>query len=157
MSTTKRPSLLSKTRTVAAAIRSPCGEYFAAVTQPSWCGRQTTRLRVAMSQTAAVVLQKDATTSRVESGEKSTALTVLWSFLCVKTFWHVFASHIISSPPRVPAAIHLPSFETARHRTSFATIIATGSPSSTCHTRIPWSSPLTRCLPFAENSTASIR
>ena len=35
MSANKRPSLLSQTRTqaVAGAIRSPCGEYFAAITQ----------------------------------------------------------------------------------------------------------------------------
>ena len=56
----KRPSLLSQTRTnlslPAVAIRSPCGEYFAAITQApnsyQWSVR--TRSRVAMSQMAAV-------------------------------------------------------------------------------------------------------
>ena len=57
MCPSKRPLLLSQTRTesgVAVAIRSPCGEYLAAVTQPPWRS-VCTRLRVAMSQTEAVL------------------------------------------------------------------------------------------------------
>ena len=73
MSTSKRPSVLSQTRTdlsVAVASRSPCGEYFAALTQPSWSS-VSTFLRAAKSQTVAVPLF-EAVTSRVESSEKST-------------------------------------------------------------------------------------
>ena len=76
MSTSKRPSLLSQTRTewrVAVAIRSPCGEYLAALTKSAWSSVRT-RWRVAMSQMEAVLLC-DAETSRVELGEKSTPMT----------------------------------------------------------------------------------
>ena len=80
MSASKRPSL-SQTRMesgVAVAIRSPCGEYLAALTQ-SLCWSVCTRLRVAMSEMVAVRLSH-AETSRVESGEKSTPLM---SFVCL--------------------------------------------------------------------------
>jgi hypothetical protein len=103
MSTSKRPSLLSQTRTdlpVAVAMRLPCGEYLAARTELPWASVRT-RLRVAMSQMVAILLS-DAETSRVESGEKSTPLTV-GSFLCEKTSLCVFASHTITLPQYVPA------------------------------------------------------
>ena len=73
MCTRKRPLLLSQTpieRAVAVAILSPCGEYFAALTESLW-SRGSTFLRAAKSQTVAVPLL-DAETRRVESGEKST-------------------------------------------------------------------------------------
>ena len=75
MCLSKRPSLLSQTRTessVAVAIRSPCGEYLAAHTHSVWPSA-CTRLPVAMSKMEAVT--SDTKTSRVESGEKSTPLT----------------------------------------------------------------------------------
>ena len=156
MSTSKRPSLLSQTRTesgVAVAIRSPCGEYLAAVTESPWAS-VCTRSRVAMSQMV------DAETSRAESGEKSTPMTSWKSSLCEMTFLYVFASHTITSPQRVPAAIHRPSLDTARHWTRSASIVAICLPSPTRHTRISStssssdSSPLKRYLPFAENVTA---
>ena len=71
----KRPSLLSQSRTeceLAVAIRSPCGEYLAALTPlPYPWSSVCSRFRDAMSQIVAVPLY-DAETSRVESGEKST-------------------------------------------------------------------------------------
>ena len=76
MCLSKRPSLLSQTRTelrVAFAILSPCGEYLAANTQLPWSS-VCTRWPVAMSQMEAFP-ESDAETSRVESGEKSTPLT----------------------------------------------------------------------------------
>ena len=84
MSMSKQPSLLSQTRTksrVAVAIRSPCGEYLAAITHFTWWCDPTefpwwsvcTRSRVSMSQMVAVSLS-DAETRRVESGEKSTPI-----------------------------------------------------------------------------------
>ena len=75
MCLSKWPSLLSQTRTeswVAVAIRSPCGEYLAALTESQWSSA-CTRSRVAMSQMEAVSLN-NAVTSRVESGEKSSPL-----------------------------------------------------------------------------------
>ena len=85
ISTSTRPSLLSQTRMdsrVAVAIRLPCSEYFAAITQPSWSS-VSTFLRAATSQMVAVYVCRadasDACTSRVESGEKSTARTWIFS------------------------------------------------------------------------------
>ena len=133
MSMSKRPSLLSQTRTevsVAVAIRSPCGEYLAAFTQFPWSS-VCTRLRVAMSQMVTFQLS-DAETSRVESGERSTPLMVRSSALCQMTLSYVLASHAITSPELVPAAIHLPSLDTARHQT-FASTVAICWPSSTRH------------------------
>ena len=161
MSTSERPSLLSQTRTdlrVAVAIRSPSGEYFAATTgtQSSWW-RVSTRWRVAMSQTVAVRLN-DATRSRVgvaESGEKSTPEMSSVSSQYEKTSSDVFASQTNTSPESVPAAIHLPSFDTARHWTPAAAIVAICLPSSILHTPSP-SPPPTRYSPFAVNVTAFI-
>ena len=69
----KLPLSLSQSRTkflVAVTIRSPCGEYLAAlITSP--CSSICTFLRVAMSQMEAVPLL-DAETRRDESSEKST-------------------------------------------------------------------------------------
>ena len=130
MCTSKRPPT-SQTRTesqVEVAIRSPRGEYFAALTISSWSSVRTF-LRVATSQTVAVRLC-DAVTSRVESGEKSTPKMVCTSSLCMKTFSNVFASHMITSPQVVPAAIHLPSFDTARQGTSRDANVAICLPSS---------------------------
>ena len=155
MSVSNRPSLLSQTRTeskVAVAIRSPCGEYFAALTQYSWS--VNTFLRAATSQMAVGFF--DAVTSRVESGEKSTPrIESGRSSLCVKTCSNVFVSHKIASPQSVPAAIHLPSCETARERTSRAAIVAICLQSSTRHTLCP-SPPPTIYSPFAVNVTARI-
>ena len=115
MSKCQWPSLLSQTRTeekVAVAIRSPSGEYFTALSEfecPSVC----TFLPSARSQTMAVLLTI-AATSRVESGEKSTPRTVSSFSLNVQTFSYVFESHTCSSPPYVPAAVQLPSLDTAR-------------------------------------------
>ena len=157
MSTSKRPSLLSQTRTesgVAVAIRSPRGEYLAALSEPTWPS-VCTRLRVAMSQMV-VVPFSDAKTSRDESGDKSTPLILPLS-LCEKTFSYVLASHTNTSPRNVPAAIHLPSLDTARHMTLSASIFAICLPSSTRHTRTPMLSPVKRYSPLAENVTADTR
>jgi len=153
ISTSKRPSLLSQTRTdpcrVAVAIRSPCGEYFAAITRPpSRWSSVCTCSRVAMSQTTAVWFD-DTETSRVESGEKSTPRIPPES-LCARTCSCVFASHTSVSPEDVPAAIHLPSFETARHRTSLASIVAICLPSFTRHTPTLRQSQPARYSPSAE-------
>ena len=153
MCTSKWPLLLSQTRTeslVAVAIRSPCGEYFATVVP---CLSVSTFLRVRTSQMEGPMRWSFfPTTSRVESGEKSTARMSLAS-LCVKTFSNVSASHTDTSPSSVPAAIHLPSFDTARERTPRAAIVAICLPSSTRHTPSP-SPPPTIYSPFAENATA---
>lgn len=99
-----------------------------------------------------------AATSRVESGEKSTAVTMVGgnSSQCSKTCSYVSASQTITLPNPVPAAIHLPSVETARHRTSPAFHAAIRLPSCTRHTQTPSESPATRWLPFAVNVTAFI-
>jgi hypothetical protein len=136
-------------------MRSPCGEYLAACTISPWSS-VCTRLRVAMSQMEAVRLS-DAETSRVESGEKSTPF-IPYS-LCEKTLSYVFASHTNTSSPLylpVPAAIHLPSLDTARQVTSRTAIVAICLPSSTPHTPTPPSPPLKRYSPFAENVTEDI-
>jgi hypothetical protein len=52
------------------------------------------------------------------------------------------------------AAIHPPSWDTARHRTCFAPNVVSCLPSSTRHTRAEPTSPLTRYLPFTEKVTA---
>lgn len=108
-------------------------------------------LPVKMSQTVAVY-SADVETSCVESGEKSMALTQSPS-VCSKTCSYVVASQTITSW-RVPAAIHFPSVNTARHRTSTAFMVAISFPSSTRPTRTPVLSLLTTCSPFAENTTA---
>ena len=154
MSTSKRPSLLSQTRTdgskVAVAIRSPCGEYFAAITQ-SWWSSVSARSRAAMSQTLAVRFF-DAVTNRVESGEKSTP-TVSWKpSSCEKTCSNVFASHTNAWPLFVPAAIHLPSLDTARERTFHAFMVTIRVPCSTRHTPCP-SPPPTIYSQFTANAT----
>ena len=137
------------------AIRSPCGEYLAATTPWWWWSGPITCLRAAKSQIEAVQLL-DAVTSRVESGEKSTALTMLLLSLRVKILPYVCPSHTFTLPSSVPAAIHLPSLETAIDRTSYAAIVPTSLPSATRHTRTALSSPLTRYSPFAENVTTHI-
>ena len=70
------------------------------------------------------------------------------------TFSYVSASHTNTEPEPVPAAIHLPSLGTARHRTSSASesSVAISFPSSTRHTRILFP-PLKRYSLFAENVT----
>ena len=150
MCTSKRPSLLSQTRTesrVAVAIRSPCGEYFATLVP---CLSVSTFLPVGTSQTT--VALNVPTRSRVE---KSTA-KMLWSFLSEKTFSNVSVSQTDTSPLPVFAAIHLPSCETARHWTSRAAIVAICLPSSTRHTPSPLAPPPTIYSPFAVNATACI-
>jgi hypothetical protein len=124
-----------------------------ALTKFSWWS-VCTCLRVAMSQMEAVLLL-DAETSRDESGEKSTPLTSS-SPSCEKTFSYVFASHTTTLPHHVPAVIHLPSLDTARHWTFPVDIDAICLPSSTRHIRTPPASPLTRCSPFAANATADM-
>ena len=108
-----------------------------------------------MSQMEAVLLL-DAETSRVESGEKSTPLMLLESSQCSKTCLCVFASHIKTLPQSVPAAIHLPSLDTARQLTALNVfILAAYVPSSTRHTRTPPRPPLKRYSPSTENVTVS--
>ena len=163
ISTSKLPSLLSQSRTesgVAVAIRSPRGEYLAALTESPWPS-VCTRLRVVMSQMEAVQLY-DAETSRVESGEKSTPWTLrgsnLWmlprSSRSMMTISYISASHTNTLPQPVPAAIRLPSLDTARHMTLSAPIVAICLPSSTRHTRTPLGSLVKRCSPFTENVAA---
>ena len=96
----------------------------------------------------------DAGTSRVESGEKSTPLMSATLSQGEKTPLYVLAFHTNTSPIHVPAAIHLPSLDTARHRTRSASSVAICLPSSTRHTRTPPSPPLKRYSPFAENVAA---
>ena len=138
--TSRWPLLLSQTRMesgVAVAIRSPSAEYLAAATTTeSPCWSVCARSRAAMSQMEAI-RSYDAATSRVESGEKSTPVMLERRSHCEKSCLYVFASHTIASPQRVPAAIHLPSLDTARHSTSFASNLAICLPSSTRHTRTP--------------------
>ena len=86
MSRSKRPSLLSQTRTE--SNRSP--------REPSRWSGPTTLSRVAMA-------------SPIESGEKSTPWTLqVSSSLIVKTCSYVFASHTITPSKSVPAAIASP-------------------------------------------------
>ena len=138
---------------MAVAIRSPFGENFAALTAFSWGSGPTSRLRVATSQTAALQPLRDVKRSRVESGEKSTPL-ISPSSSSAKTISDLSGSHTITSPRNVPAAIHLPSFEAETHRTYDASILAISSPSSTRHTRTPFSPLLTRYPPPAANVAA---
>ena len=159
MCPTKRPSLLSQTptrRRVAVAIRSPCGEYFAATTVSSWLS-VSTFLRAAMSHTMAVSF-RDAVTSRVESGEKSTPEMRSKSSLSEGAFSNVLASHTTTSPESIPAAIHLPSFDTARQGKSRDTyaFVAISLPSRTHHNPSPSGPAPTMYLPFAVNVTAFI-
>ena len=157
ISTSKRPSLLSQTRTgppahlSTVAMRSPRGEYFAAFTQFLW-RRVCTCLAVARSQTMAVLLSVPAT-SRVESGEKSTQRTKSLS-PCLMTSSYVSAFHK-SISLLVPAAIHLPFADAASERTMCCvSILATCVLSLTRHTPTPFSSPVTRYSPFAVNVNA---
>ena len=101
-----------------------------------------------------VVIRCRDESSRV--GRKSTPLISWESSQCLKTCLCVFASHTNNSPQSVPAAIHLPSLDTARQLTYpyLAPILATCVLSSTRHTRTPPGPPLKRYSPFAENVTA---
>ena len=109
-----------------------------------------------MSQMEAVLLFV-AVISRDESGEKSTPFILRLSSFSLWGLTFVFAFHITTAPNIVPAAIHLPSLGTERHRTSSppTTPLAICLPSSTRHPRTPkLSSLVQRCLPLAENVTA---
>ena len=155
MSTSERPSLLFQTRTdsrMAVAIRSPCGEYFAAITQLPWSS-VSTFLRVARSRTVAVPFF-EAVRSRVESGEKSTPRVSARVSWCVKTISNVFVSHTNTWPNIVPAAIHRPSFDTARERTPHTPLLAICLPSLTLHTPSP--SPPPTISPFAAKATVQM-
>ena len=154
LSRSKQPLLLSQTRMergVVVAIRSPSGEYFAPVSRSLWRS-VCTCFPSAISQTTADLFD-DAEMSRVESGEKSTPLMepLCIRFLNVQTGSNVFVSHKRAFPDAVPAAIHLPSLDTARHCTPSVFIVAScfKFPSSTRHTRTP-SPPLTKYSPLAE-------
>ena len=79
------------------------------------------------------------------------------SSLCAKTCAYVFASHRMTLAPTVPAAIHLPSFETARQRTAPAAIFAICCPSSTCHTPTLPLPLLTRYSPSDEKASTFVK
>ena len=95
-----------------------------------------------------------AATSRVESGEKSTA-RMGGPSLSSKTCLYVRVSQM-NACLNVPAAIHLPSVETARHSTSLTPSVSICLPSCTRHTCTPSGPPATRQSPFAVNAIASV-